>query len=318
MKILFNTQFGSAIYGTSTPMSDKDYKGLFMAEPRDIIMGHNVHSVVKSTGKNFSRNTKDDVDTELKELRRFIQDALIGQTYAVDMLYAPRNLWEATSSEWEFIVANRSKFLSKNASSFIGYCNTQASKYGLKGTRLGAVLDVLGKLKEFDPGSKLGDNPKLKTNEYVKYVIHKHKASTGIKDEEMLEVLGKLYGNTVLVKNVLESLSIFEQRYGERAKIAMSNEGIDFKAISHAYRCCYELQDLALRGEVTFPMVQAPKLIEIKTGRVSYPKVIQDELPALMEETLEMVKNSNLPEKPDTEFWENWVYETYLNYLKQQ
>lgn len=318
MKILFNTKFGSHIYGTNTPASDLDYKGIFMAEPRDIIMGNNVHSIVKSTGKNYSRNTKDDVDTELKELRRFVQDALVGQTYSVDMLYAPKNLWEASSPEWEFIVANRSKFLSKNASSFIGYCNQQASKYGLKGTRLGAVLDVLERLKKMDPNSKLGENERFVPNEYVKYVIHKHKASTGLKDQEMLEVLGKFYSNTILVKNVLESLSIFEQRYGERAKIAMSNEGIDFKAISHAYRCCYELQDMALRGEVTFPMVQAPKLIEIKTGRVSYPKVIQDELPALMEETLEMVKNSNLPEKPDTEFWENWVYETYLNYLKQQ
>jgi hypothetical protein len=170
-----------------------------------------------------------------------------------------------------------------------------------------------------DPNSKLGENERFVPNEYVKYVIHKHKITTGIRDEEMLEVLGKFYSNNILVKNVLQSLSIFEERYGERARIAMTNEGIDFKAISHAYRCCYELQDLALRGEVTFPMVQKDKLIEIKTGKVSYPHTIQDELPALMEETLKMVKNSTiLPEKPDTEFWNDWLYETYLKYIKQQ
>lgn len=298
-------------------MSDKDYKGIFIADKKDILMGLNIHSLVKSTGKSYSKNSKDDIDTELKELRRFVSDALIGQTYSVDMLYAPRELWTATSPEWEYIVANRSKFLSKNVSAFIGYCNQQASKYGLKGTRLGAVLDVLDRLKTFDPDSKLGDNPKFTESDYVKYIIHKHKASTGIKDEEMLEVLGKLYGQTVLVKNVLKSLEIFEQRYGERAKTALSNEGIDFKAISHAYRCCYELQDMALRGEVTFPMTQAKKLIDIKTARVSYPKIIQDELPALMEETMEMVRVSKiLPEKPDTEFWDNYLYETYLNYIK--
>ena len=317
VKVLFNTLFGSHIYGTNTPNSDKDYKGIFIADKRDILMGINTHSIVKSTGENFSRNSKDDVDTEFKELRRFIQDALVGQTYSVDMLYSPRELWTTTSPEWEFIVANRSKFLSKNMSAFISYCNQQASKYGLKGTRLGAVLDVIEKLKSFDPDSKLGDNPRFSENNYVKYKVHKHKASTGIKDEEMLDVLGKLYGQTVLVKNVLKSLEIFEQRYGERAKIAMLNEGIDFKAISHAYRCCYELQDMALRGDVIFPMTQAKKLIDIKTAKVSYPKVIQDELPELMEETVEMVRTSSLlPEKPDFKFWDNYLYETYLNYIK--
>jgi len=316
MKILFNTLFGSHIYGTNTPNSDLDYKGIYMAEPRDIIFNHKAHSIVKSTGKDQTRNTKDDIDTEFKELRRFVLDALVGQTYSVDMLYSPRGLWIATSPEWEFIVANRSKFLSKDVAAFIGYCNQQASKYGLKGTRLGAVLAVMEKLKSFNPNSKLKDNPRFETNEYVKYVTHKHNLDRNIPDEEMLEVVGKMYSQKVFVKNILESLSVFEARYGERAETAMQNKGIDFKAVSHAYRCCYELQDIALYGEVRFPLKQAQKLIEIKTGQISYPDVIMDELPALMEETLAMVDKSDLPAKADEKFWEDWLFETYMKYLK--
>lgn len=307
MKTIYETIFGSQIYGTSTPQSDTDYKGIYVADIKDIVLGKTQHSIVTSTGSDFTRNTKDDVDREMKELRRFIDDALIGQTYAIDMLYSPRELWITTSPEWEYIVQHRYRFLSRNISSFIGYCNTQASKYGLKGTRLGAVMEVVDMMKMWDPDSKLRDNPRVKTNDYVKYIIHKHKPTTGIPDEEMLEILGKMYSGNIMAKNLIQSLQIFIDRYGERAIQAMNNQGIDWKAVSHAYRCCYELQEIAKYGEVRFPLEQAPYLVQIKTGQISYPEVIQEELPRLMEESIAMIKASSLPDKADRSFWDDFI-----------
>lgn len=319
MKVIFETLFGSHIYGTNTPNSDLDYKGIFMQDPKEIVMGIKRDSEVSCTKVKKGigiRNSKDDIDREVKELRKFISDALDGQTYAIDMLYSPRNLWTITSPEWEFVVANRDKFLSKRVNAFIGYCNQQASKYGLKGTRLGVVADAIRILQTYPPASKLGDNPRLPESEFCKYQLYTHRRNNEIVDEEMLNILSKMFSQTTQVKLVLGALEKFYANYGERAKMAESNDGIDFKAISHAYRCCYQLAELATKGTIDFPLVQAPYLIAIKTGQVSWPKKVQDELPELMEESIKLIKQSNLPEKPDKKFWDEFILETYLQYIK--
>lgn len=321
MKVLFETLFGSHIYGTNTPNSDLDYKGIFMQEVREIIAGQKRDSEVSCSKVKKGlgiRNTKDDIDREFKELRKFIADALDGQTYAIDLLYSPSKLWTQSSPEWEFIVANRDKFLSKRVNAFIGYCNQQASKYGLKGTRLGVVAEAIKILKTYSPTSKLGDNPRLPESEFCKYQIYNHRRNNEVVDEEMLNILSKMFSMNTQVKLILGALEKFYNDYGERAKMAEANDGIDFKAISHAYRCCYQLSELATKGRIDFPLEQAPYLIEIKTGQVSWPKKVQDELPDLMEKSIALIKSSNLPEKPDTKFWDEFIYNTYLNYIKNE
>lgn len=319
-KILFNTIFGSHIYGTNTPNSDLDYKGIYISSVRDIVMGIKNDSIVTCSKVKKGpgiRNTKDDVDQELKELRKFIYDALDGQTYAVDMLYTPKKWWVNTSPEWEFIVANRNKFLSKKVNAFIGYCNQQASKYGLKGSRLGTVQKTIEILKTFEPTSKLKENPRFEEGEFIKYKIYDHKSGNLIVQEEMLEILGKLYSGNTQTKLILASLEKFFNSYGERAVLAMDNNGIDFKAISHAYRCCYQLIELATKYRVDFPLDVAPYLTEIKTGKVSWPQKVQDELPALMERAIKLIKDSPLPEEPDTKFWEEFIFQTYLKHIQE-
>lgn len=321
MKILFETVFGSHIYGTNTPNSDMDYKGIFMQDVKEIIFGKKRDSEVSCTKVKKGlgvRNSKDDIDREFKELRKFIFDALDGQTYAVDLLYSPRKLWTQTSPEWEYIVEHRDKFLSKKVNAFIGYCNQQASKYGLKGTRLGTVDQAIKILRTYLPTSRLEDNPDLPESEFLKYQIYVHNRNNTKQPERMLNILGKFYSGRTMVKLVLTSLEKFFNDYGERAKMAAANESIDFKAVSHAYRCCYQLAELATKHRVDFPLEQAPYLIQIKTGQVSWPKQVQDELPLLMEKSVKLIQESDLPEKPDKKFWDEFIYVTYLSQIKNE
>lgn len=319
-KVIFETIFGSHVYGTNTPNSDLDYKGVFMSPVEDIIMGIKNDSIVtcSKVKKGLGiRNSKDDIDHELKELRKFVYDSLDGQTYAVDMLYTPKKWWKITSPEWEYIVAHRDKFLSKRVNAFIGYCNQQASKYGLKGSRLGTVQRAIEVLSTFEPNSRLRENSRLEEGEFLKYKIYTHKVGNETRDEEMMEILGKLYSGNTQTKLVLSSLQKFFDSYGERAVLAMENEGIDFKAISHAYRCCYQLMELATKHHIDFPLEQAPYLTEIKTGKVSWPQKVQDELPELMEKAVACIKSSDLPENPDQKFWEKFLIRTYVKYIKE-
>jgi hypothetical protein len=104
-----------------------------------------------STGKGDSRNTKNDVDTELYSLHYFIKLACDGQTVAMDMLHAPESMILKKSKIWDQIVENKQKFYTKNLKSFIDYARRQASKYGIKGSRINAALQVLEILKKEDP-----------------------------------------------------------------------------------------------------------------------------------------------------------------------
>lgn len=123
MKILFKTKFGSHLYGTNTENSDMDYKAVFLPDLEDIILKKDKRTIHEDTKPSHinSRNTKDDVDIEYKDLREYLREAMAGQTYALDMLFAPKEMWLESSQEWEFVVKNREKLLSKNVAPFLGY-----------------------------------------------------------------------------------------------------------------------------------------------------------------------------------------------------
>ena len=265
MKILFKTIFGSHLYGTNSETSDHDYKGVFMESIDAIILKRDRTVILNCTkpDKGFGiRNTKDDVDTEFKEVRRFLHDCQQGQTYALDMLFTPEKFWLERSSAWEYIINCRHKLLSKNVKPYIGYIRQQTGKYGLKGSRLGELLRVIDYLKMFDIKqplySILNDFQQSEFAKVVEITNERPHGETSI-TETFLEVLGKKFQSTRLIKDVLPSLEKLNSMYGGRAKLAMQNEGVDWKAVSHAFRCCYQLIELAKTHRINFPLEQAEK-----------------------------------------------------------
>jgi predicted nucleotidyltransferase len=131
MCIIVKMKFGAHLYGTATSDSDLDYKGIFLPTKEQLLLGRVAKSHNYSTGKNDSRNTKNDVDTELYSLHYFVKLACDGQTAAMDMLHAPDGMILEKSKIWDEIVKNRQKFYTKNLKSFIDYARRQASKYGI-------------------------------------------------------------------------------------------------------------------------------------------------------------------------------------------
>lgn len=89
-EVIFRCRFGSHLYGTNTPESDYDEKGIFIETLENIILRRDSRSLHFNTGNDRSRNTKNDCDIELKELRTFLKEAMDGQTYALDMLFLQR------------------------------------------------------------------------------------------------------------------------------------------------------------------------------------------------------------------------------------
>lgn len=315
MDIIFETKFGSHIYGTNTPTSDLDFKGIYQATYRDIILNRVKDSIVTTTRVDKSegvRNKAGDIDKEYKELRRFFRDAISGQTYALDMLYTPEEFWIEASDTWREILKERHRFLSKSMNAFIGYIRQQTGKYGMKGTRMSAVLAVVEFLRGFSPDTSITDVwEDIPKNEFVTLKLHDQLINKEVKQELMLTVLEKMFQKNVKVGFVLEVLEKFANEYGTRSKMAMENKGVDWKAVSHAYRACYQLLDIANEGRIIFPLTQAQEVLRIKNGTVSYADVIQNELPILMEKSMEAINKSNLPDKVDSTYWDEFVVKTY-------
>lgn len=319
--LLVKMSFGSHVYGTDTPNSDLDFKGIFMNSLPEIVLGTGAKNVQLNTNTAATKNTKDDVDFEMIELRKFIRDAIAGQTYAFDMLFTPTDFYvdrhkdPVMYNKWMGVVNNRGKFLSKNVKPFIGYCIKQANKYGIKGGRLDAIEELLKVLRASNPKDKLEVlKDTIVPNDFVYFYPQELKNAQGeMYYETYLFALGKKFSFNVFIKEVLESISKLREIYGARAELAMENEGVDWKAVSHAYRCCYQLKQLGEIGSIAFPLKDHRQyLLQVKTGQIPYSQ-IQDELPVLMETATKAVLTSSfLPEEPDYAFWEQYILDAYL------
>ena len=307
--------FGSHLYGTQTPSSDTDYKGVAMPSVRDIALGRVPgHVLHQSTGDQHSRNKSTDVDLEIFSLHRFIELALQGQTVAVDMLHAPESSILETSDTWKFIQANRQKFYSKNVKPLMGYAMKQAAKYGIKGSRVN-TLDSVIKFLEKQPEDRsigavltdfpFGDHAKLLHAEDIPL-------KEGLPRVDMIEVCGKKFHTTCFCGYVLLTLRSVFEKYGDRALKAAVNEGVDWKAVSHAFRAAYQVKELLQTGTITFPRPEAAFLIEVKTAKIDFREGLE-KLEALLEEVTALESGSGLPDFPDREFWENFLFEHVHN-----
>lgn len=302
MQLIVKTIFGSHLYGTDTPESDKDFKGIFMPSKKEIFLGKIPKSISESTKKGSeSKNTAEDVDTEIYSLQYFIELALKGETIALDMLHTPKELTLISSPIWEDILLHRKKFYTKSLKSFVGYARKQAAKYGIKGSRISAAKSVIELLKKYHPDTKMYDLwHKLPVDEHLYFTDSKQNI-------RMYQVCGKQIQETAKVGYVLPILESFVEQYGARARLAEKNEGIDWKAVSHALRAAMQTESILTKGTIEFPLPKADYLRKVKQGELHYINDVAPVLEYLMDRAEYLSKTSTLPKVPDREFWESFV-----------
>lgn len=115
--LIFKAIVGSQSYGTSTPTSDMDYKGVYM-QPIDELVSFGYKEQI-DIGK----------DESYYEVRRFIQLLQSANPTVLELLYSPEDCILQTSPQFELLVRNRDKFLTKKClMSFGGYAVAQIKK----------------------------------------------------------------------------------------------------------------------------------------------------------------------------------------------
>ena len=289
LNVVFLTKYGSQLYGTATPESDTDLKGVFMPTAEQVLMGNVPNTMsfsTKSSDKN-EKNTKDDVDCELYSFGYFLKLACDGQTVALEMLYAcapdvdgPVHLFQPDNvlvyrEVWNKLALLRNKFTTKNMKAFMGYAKGQAVRYSLKGDKLNTVKAMIKDLS--------GLNAKDKLVTYMSRFELKYAGDSNVvfksdpKGVKMMEVCRRAMQETVTVQYALDMMNGAAAKYGTRAKQAADHDGADFKALSHCVRITLELHDLYTKGYLEFPfsVERRDMLLSMKRGEWTVEEIME-------------------------------------------
>jgi len=332
MNKIWEVKFGSHLYGTNTPNSDLDIKGVYLPTAKEIVLGTYKRTIATQRSKaEHERNNKDDVDTEFFSLDRYLELLTEGQTVALDMLFAPRLLNDAITPIANEIYRNKDKLLTRNVNAFVGYARQQAAKYGIKGSRMDALkrvkecLDLLSKdqlrakLSHYSPAidilvQECNELISLEKTPLVEILMLKGPKS--LIDQPHLKINGRSIPFHATVKYALDVVTKMLDNYGQRAHKAHLAGGKDWKALSHAIRVNSEALELLSTDHITFPRPDRELLIKVKLGEMPYEQVAE-----LIEQGLADLytahEKSTLRDKPDMEWVNDFVYSVYSDIVKK-
>lgn len=326
MKILIKAVAGSHLFGTDTPSSDTDYKGVYLPSADEILLGSYKESVSYTTGDDSSKNSKEDIDVELYSLKKFLKMVSRGDTAALELLFTPEDKIVEKDPMWDEIVARRDELLSSKVSAMIGYARQQANKYGIKGSRMGELNNVIEILKKHEKrldfaGAKLKHAwdellEEVKPFEHVHFIMLNAKSEGG-PEVPALDILGKKFDHHCKFSYVLEILKRIYKNFGQRAREAKKNNGIDWKALSHATRVSLQGLELLENGKITLPLKGNSAMLvkKIKAGEMSYSDV-QVILESLLTQLEEARENSELQESVPQEVLDQILITYHKRMLK--
>lgn len=310
--VLFKSLYGSKLYGTDNENSDTDWKAVYMPEWRKLLRGREIKNSVKSTGNDFSTNGADDEDFEMIPVQVFFRDFLSGQAYAIELAF--NALQNPEDANPKFVQACRDltrDYLTSNVKAMTGYALNQAQKYGIKGTRLNALMKFTAtvKLHADNPNQKLGDNKEffdsmnrlVEEEQHVTAVVYHGPLTRDPANllDHGFAVLEKTFGHDITFADALMRLNKMMSKYGARAYKARADNGADWKAVSHAMRVVDQAIDILTKGEIVFPYPLAVFYRDIKEGKYKW-EYVSEVLTERLEELERAKKTTTLrPHTPE-------------------
>jgi hypothetical protein len=330
MKTIVKIVHGSRLYGTNTPSSDEDYKAIYLPEARDILLGRVKRSFhynskqqrEKAVNGIMPKNISEDIDMEVLTLVHFFNMLEEGDPLVLDMLFVDGKSILVNSSIWEEIQQNKNRLICTKISRSLGYCYSQAAKYGIKGSRMAECRDLR---TFFETESDKKSTAKVRDFD----ILIREKIANWQKTSIIpivqgdgstinhLECCSKKISYNVTVKEAFAILDNMFQKFGERTRQAENNQGVDWKGLSHAVRVGSQVLELLSTGNITFPRPDASKLLDIKLGKLPYKEVA-----AIIEDNVGLaeayVLKSSLNSSIDKNWIDDFVYDKYRQVVMEE
>lgn len=305
--------YGSSMYGTSTQLSDFDFKvlilppisSLYFKERfegksicfRDGELLENAHEKKKIPG---------DIEVEFIQVQKFLLDILLGQTYALEITcflksedaFSKLPQLEHTAKTRQIILDIFSKYgLKSSVLAMASFAYKQTFDYVNRG-KLFKTYDTLSSILEswqlFKKGRRIGgfideNESKLKQIEFCEV------------SELGLRVCNSMFDRDKNIIDLIGHVQSKSRSYGSRVKATLE-KGIDWKSISHAIRIYWQCIDLMEKGEFSFPVSQAQRefLLSIKYGERDVEETktlleaLEEEVQILLEKTQAAERKSEL------------------------
>lgn len=313
---------GSQMYGTSTPSSDLDIRGVFIPS-KEYFYGF-LHRTEQYEDK--------ENDIIFYEIRKFMNLALKCNPTIIEFFFLPEKCMRKSHLIWEILMDNRDLFLStKCKHTFSGYAFSQLKRiknhrqwllnppkkkpertdFGLPEDRSLLSGDQIGAFNEIISIylKQIGQYHKLREDLEEMEEFHNYKAiiknTVGIDfkavqeivplSDNIMEALEKEKRYTNAVRHWKQYQNWKETRNPERAKLE-EKYGYDTKHAMHLYRLVDECKELLATGKIILPRPDREHLLAIRNGLYKYEQLMErfDDINAELDE---LYYNSVLPKK---------------------
>lgn len=266
--IIFETLMGSQVYGTSTPDSDFDYRGVCI-QPAEL-RGHlfaNFEQKDSWGDQKLPYPPERLQDRVIYNLRKFFKICLDANPSILELLFVPDIFWVKGSPEWRYIVENRGVFLSKKVKfTFTGYAHSQLARI----KRHRAWLLNPPKTEPTREGYGLSPNPALSKDQLSAMLTLPEEVLLGGWQE--IARREKAYHEAKTQWDMY--MEWFKHRNPVRA-VLEAKFGFDCKHASHLIRLMYEGEEILTKGTITLPRPEAELLVEIRNGVHKYDWVLE-------------------------------------------
>ena len=274
---------GSHAYGTQTPNSDHDYLGVFIPN-EEYVLGYKVCEQVQirtNSSGSKKQNTKDDTDTTIYALPKFIKLLQANNPTILETLYFhKKNILYCNRYGTRLLEAAPIFTSKKIKHTFLGYAFAQRKGLTHKRERWMVIGEALRKLDDLEHQGQTMLPERLH--------LHSELREDGTWGN---------YEKGQLIVKVREQLQRELESYGYRIE-DIKTHGFSCKFASHLIRLLNEGLELLVEGELTFPLRYNNLLRDIKMGKVPLDDILKiaDDLEHKVEDAY--IKSS-LPNTPD-------------------
>jgi len=259
-RTIFVGVHGSQAYGTSTPESDIDVKGLCIA-PKEYYLGYT---------KTFEQaEGKDPYDMVIYSLPKFMNLASACNPNIIEILNIDPEDWVVESTLFRKLWESRDLFLSKKARfTFSGYATAQLKR--IKTHRSWLLLPPTHRPTRAEFG--LPEQQKLSQSEIgaVQKLIEEN-VPVDISVMQLFQMEMKYQS----AKRSWEQYENWKKERNEKRAVLEANFGYDTKHAMHLVRLLLMAEEILLTGKVLVKRPDATFLKEIRQGKMSYDELIE-------------------------------------------
>ena len=303
--LILESYVGSKLYGTETPESDTDIRGVFIPTKECLFGLNNISRADNSIEDKTEsgKNSKDAKDCCYESLHNFCNLAIGGSPNIIERLFVPDEKITFINEFGKILLENRNLFVAKNIiPRFLGYATSQKHKMIVRTDNFKAMNSFCEYLTKFEQRQLL-----IEINTDSNHLLF------GSFKENMFNCGDMNFEKSRLIKDVQKILKERLDKASNRKELILKH-GTDTKFSSHLIRLLLACKELLETGKLVFPYSFAQHILDIKLGKIRLNDILK-EADEIKDEINQLEDTTDLREKPDFDRINSMVIDMTENHI---